>query len=190
MAVFETIQKRHSVRAYLPNHVPKDKLERILEAARLAPSAGNVQPWHFIVVTDIQKRRVLSEGGRFAKFLAEAPVVIVGCGDKEASPKWYVVDMAIAMQNMVLAATGEGLGTCWVGSFNEEQVKRLLNIPEKFGVVALLSVGYHREKLDLTAKAVHFFRRKKKLEKIVSLEEFGKPVKDLFNASSLAGSAR
>jgi len=173
--VFEAIRKRRSVRAYLPNCVPKDKLEKILEAGRLAPSAGNVQPWHFIVVMNVQKRKQFSEGGRFAKFLSESPVVIVGCGDKKASPKWYAVDTAIAMQNMVLAATGEGLGTCWVGSFNEEQVKKLLNIPEKFSVIALLAVGYPREKWDLAAKALHFVRRKKKLEKIVSLEKFGKP---------------
>lgn len=175
MEVFEAIQKRHSVRAYLPDLVPKDKLEKILTAARLAPSAGNVQPWHFIVVMDAQKRKALSETGRFAKFLSESPVAIVGCGNKKASPKWYVIDTAIAMQNMVLAATGEGFGTCWVGSFDEEQVKKLLNIPEKFGVVALLSIGYQREKMDLTAKAAYFFRKRKELEKIVSLEEFGKP---------------
>ena len=173
--VFEAIRKRHSVRAYLPNRVPKDKLEKILEAARLAPSAGNIQPWHFIVVMNTRKRKKLSEGGRFAKFLSESPVVIVGCGDKKASPKWYAVDTAIAMQNMVLAATGEGLGTCWVGSFNEEQVKKLLNIPEKFRVIALLALGYPRKKWDLAAKALHFFRKKKKLEKIVSIEEFGNP---------------
>lgn len=83
MEVFEAIRKRHSVRAYLPNRVPKDKLEKILEAARLAPSAGNIQPWHFIVVMNTRKRKKLSEGGRFAKFLSESPVVIVGCGDKK-----------------------------------------------------------------------------------------------------------
>ncbi len=109
-----------------------------------------------------------------ASFLAEAPVVIVGCGDMKASPKWHVVDTAIAMQNMVLAATAEGLGTCWVGSFNEEQVKRLLKIPERFKVVALLAVGYPREKFDFAGKFLHLIRRRKKLSEIVSFEEFGK----------------
>lgn len=174
MDVFEAIRERRSTRAYLLDRIPEDKLEKILEAARLAPSAGNIQPWHFIVVTDLQKRKELSRG-RFAKFLTESPVVIVGCGDKKASPKWHVVDTAIAMQNIVLAATGEGLGTCWIGSFNGDQVKKLLNIPEKFQVIALLAVGYPRKKLDLTAKISHFIIRKKKLQKIVSLEEFGNP---------------
>lgn len=175
MEVFEAIQKRHSVRAYLADPVPKDKLERTLEAARIAPSAGNIQPWHFTVVTNQQKRVRLAKTGRYAKFLSEAPVVVVGCGNKKTSPRWYAVDTAIAMQNMVLVATAEGLGTCWVGSFNEEKVKELLKIPEEFSVVALLSIGYTREKLDLMAKVAHFIRRRKKLKKITSLEEFGKP---------------
>ncbi len=175
MEVFEAIRKRHSVRAYLPDRVSGEKLERILEAGRLAPSAGNTQPWHFIVVTDQQKRNKLSKG-RYAKFLTESPVVLVGCGDKEASPNWYAVDTTIAMQNMVLTATGEGLGTCWIGSFNENQVKELLNIPRRFRVIALLALGYGRKKMDMAGKALHFFRRRKKLKKIASLEEFGNPI--------------
>ncbi len=173
MEVFEAIQKRHSVRSYLPNKVPDAKLKKILEAASLAPSAGNIQPWHFIVVTDQQNRKKLSKG-RYAKFLVESPVVLVGCGDKKASPNWYAVDTTIAMQNMVLTATGEGLGTCWIGSFNENQVKKLLNIPERFRVIALLALGYRRETLELASKVLHLFRRTKKLEKIVSQEEFGR----------------
>jgi nitroreductase len=174
MEVFEAIRERRSVRAYLPQAIAAERLERILEAARLAPSASNRQPWHFVVVTNQQKRKALSKE-RYAKFLAESPVVIVGCGDRDLSPNWHVVDTAIAMQNMVLTATGEGLGTCWVGSFNENQVKELLSIPEKFKVVALLALGYPREKLDLRNKIRAFIRRRRKLEKIVSLNEFGNP---------------
>jgi len=171
--VFEAIQKRRSVRAYLPDPVPRDILEKILEAGRLAPSASHIQPWHFIVVTDQQKRRKL--GGIFAKFLSQTSTVIVGCGDRKASSKWHIVDTTIALQNMVLAATAEGLGTCWVGSFDEGQVKKILKIPENFSVIALLAVGCPREKRDLAAQALHFFRRKKEMGKIVSLEEFGRP---------------
>ena len=172
MDVFEAIKKRRSVRAYESKPVPEEKLMKILEAGRLAPSAGNIQPWHFIVVRSAEKRKRLAKA-RWAKFLAEAPVVIVGCGDQKASPKWFMVDVAIAMQNMVLTATNEGLGTCWVGSFNEDEVKELLKIPENHKVVALLAVGYPREKLDLTGKILHLVRRRKKLEEIVSFEEFG-----------------
>ncbi len=175
MDLFEAIEKRRSVRAYLPDPVPEDKMKRILEAARLAPSAGNIQPWHFIVVTDQQKRRKLSEG-MFAKFLSESPVVVVGCGDRKASPNWFMVDTTIALQNIVLAATSEGLGTCWVGSFKEEDVKKFLSIPERFSVVALLAVGYPRRKLDLAGKILHLIRRRKKLDRIVSSDEFGVPL--------------
>jgi len=117
MEVTEAINSRRSVRAYTTDPVPQNKIEAVLETARLAPSALNGQPWHFIVVTDPERRRELSKG-IFAKFLVVAPVVIVGCGDLKADPKWHAVDVAIAMQNMVIAATAEGLGTCWIGSFD------------------------------------------------------------------------
>jgi nitroreductase len=171
MEVFEAIQKRRSVRSYLSDQVPIGKLEKILEAARLAPSAGNIQPWHFIVVTNQEKRNKLSKG-RYAKFLAESPVVLVGCGDTKASPNWYAIDTTIAMQNMVLTATSEGLGTCWIGSFDENQVKKLLNIPERYTVIARIALGYRRETVELASKVLHLFRRTKKLERIVSLGEF------------------
>ena len=88
MEVFEAIRRRKSVRAYAPTPVPKEKLERILEAARLAPSAENRQPWYFIVVTDPDKRKRIAKSGIFARFLAKSSIVIVGCGDRKASPKW------------------------------------------------------------------------------------------------------
>ena len=172
MDVFGAIQKRHSVRAYKSTPIPEEKLMKILEAGRLAPSASNIQPWHFIVVKDAEKRKKLAKS-TWAKFLAEAPVVIVGCGNQKASPKWFMVDVAIAMQNMVLAATGEGLGTCWVGSFNEREVKELLKIPENYRVIALLAVGYPREKFDFAGKVLHSIRRRKKLSEIVSCEGYG-----------------
>ncbi|MEM2465478.1 MAG: nitroreductase family protein [Candidatus Bathyarchaeia archaeon] len=173
MDVFEAIQKRRSARAYEPAPVPGEILEKILEAARLAPSAGNIQPWHFIVVTDAEKRKRLAEAP-FAGFLKEAPVVIVGCGDQGASPKWFMVDVAIAMQNIVLAATAEGLGTCLVGSFNEDKIRDLLKIPSNYRVVALLALGYPREKIDIQGKILHLIRRRKSLKEIVSFEEFGR----------------
>ncbi|HJX24484.1 MAG TPA: nitroreductase family protein [Candidatus Bathyarchaeia archaeon] len=175
MEVLDAIKARRSVRAYLPDTVPEEVLERILEAARFAPSAGNIQPWHFIVVTDPQKRTQISKGGRFARFLSESPTVIVGCGMKRSTTKWHVVDTTIAMQNMVLAATSEGLGTCWIGSFNEVEVKKLLRIPEEFTVVALLAIGYPREVTGLKSSFIKLFRRKKSIREIADREEFGNP---------------
>lgn len=172
MDAFEAIQKRESVRSYESTPVPKETLAKLLEAARIAPSASNTQPWHFIVVTDSEKKKELSKG-LFAKFLAETPVVIVACGDTKASPDWCVIDVAIAVENMVLAATGEGLGTCWVGSFDEDQVRELLRIPRNFKVIVLLAVGYAREKVDLAGKIVRSVRKRKTLDEIASFEEYG-----------------
>lgn len=174
MDVFEAIQKRKSVRSYESTPVPVEKLRKVLEAARLAPSAGNAQPWQFIVVTDSDKRKKIAKGCRFGRFLAESPVVIVGCGNQKASPSWHAIDTCIAMENLVLATTGEGLGTCWIGTFNEKDIKEMLKIPSHLKVVALLALGYPKKKLDILAKIVHLLRPKKKLEKIAYLEEYGK----------------
>ena len=173
MDVFEAIKIRKSVRAYDSRLIPNEILLRILEAGRLAPSAGNIQPWHFVVVSDGEKRKRLAQA-RYAKFLAESPVVIVGCGDQKASPRWYMIDVTIALEHIVLAATNEGLGTCWIGSFSEDEIREMLKIPENFRVVALLAIGYSRKKFDLAGKLLHLIRRRKKLKKIASFEEFGK----------------
>ncbi len=172
MDVFEAVRARKSVRAYLSTPIPKEKLDRVLEAGRLAPSAMNYQPWHFIVVEDAGKRAEMSKA-RWAKFLKDAPVVIVGCGDTKSSPDWYAVDTTIALQNMVLTATGEGLGTCWIGSFDEELIRGLLKIPKHMAIVALLTVGYPKDKLDLVAKLARSSDRKPLKEK-VSYEEYGR----------------
>ncbi len=175
MDVLEAIQKRKSTRKYEQKEIPKATLEKLLEAARLSPSAKNIQPWHFIVVTDREKRKALSKG-MFAKFIKDTPAVIALCGNEKASPDWYVVDVALAGENMVIAATAEGLGTCWVGSFDEAEVKQLLGVPENLRVVALLAVGYGAEKIDLTAKLNHLIRPRKKLDEIVSWEKYGNKI--------------
>jgi nitroreductase len=175
MDVFEAVQERHSIRSYQDKPVPKEKLEKILEAARLAPSARNLEPWHFIVVSDIEKRQALAKGG-FAKFVAQAPIVIVALGDKKASADWYAIDTSLAVENMILAAVGEELGTCCVGSFNEADVKSVLKIPDNFEVIVMLTVGYTQKKLDLSGKLLGLVRSRKVLKEITSGEEFGKPL--------------
>ncbi len=172
MDVFEAVQQRRSIRAYLDKPVPQDKLERILEAARLAPSAINREPWHFIAVTDAEKRKALSKG-LYAKFLTQTPLVIVACGDKKASPDWYAIDTALAVENLILTATSEGLGTCCVGSFDEKQVAALLKVPDNFEVLLLIGVGYPKEKLDLSGKFMRLVRKRKILSEVASVEEFG-----------------
>lgn len=141
MEVLDAIKSRRSVRSYSDKAVPDDVLLRVLEAGRIAPSAMNYQPWHFVVVTSPGAREAVS-GGRYAKFLKDCPVVIVGLGDKKKAPEWHVVDVTIALQNMVTQATAEGLGTCWIGSFYEDQVKKALEVPDNYAVVAMLALGY------------------------------------------------
>jgi nitroreductase len=173
MDVFEAVEERQSIRAYQDKPVPREKLERILEAGRLAPSARNVEPWHFIAVTDKEKRKALSKGV-YARFVASAPLVIVVCGDKKASSDWYAIDAALALENMVLTAVSEGLGTCCVGSFSETDVKALLKVPANFEVLVLLTVGYSQEKVDLSSKLLRLVRTRKVLSDVASEEEFGK----------------
>jgi nitroreductase len=175
MDVFEAIEERHSIRAYQDTPVPREVLEKILEAARLAPSARNTEPWHFIAVTDKEKRVALSKG-LYAKFVAEAPLVIVACGDKIASPDWYAVDVALAVENMVLTAVGEGLSSCVVGSFDGADVKALLGVPERFEVVVLVAVGYSAQKVDLSRKLLNLVRTRRTLSEVASEETFGAPL--------------
>ena len=169
---FEVVKLRRSIRSYAPTPVSDEDLIRILEAGRLAPSAGNRQPWHFIVVKDRKKRIRIAKGCRYGRFLTESPIVIIGCGDKEVSPRWYAIDTAIAMEHMVLAATALGLGTCWIGDFDEEDIRALLEIPGRFKIIALLALGHPREKLDMLGKLLHLVRPRKKLEAITSLETY------------------
>jgi nitroreductase len=173
MDVFEAVQERKSIRTYQDKPVPREKLERILEAGRLAPSARNVEPWHFIAVTNPEKRKALSKG-LYAKFVAQAPLVIVVCGDKKASADWYVVDASLALENMVLTAVNEGLGTCVVGSFEEKDIKAALKIPDNFEVIAMIAVGYAKEKLDLSSKLLRLVRTRKVISEVASEEEYGK----------------
>jgi len=176
MDAIEAIMKRRSARSYRRDPIPMEKLRKVLEAARVAPSAENRQPWYFVVVTDQEKIKSISKTGRFASFIGGCPAVIVGCSDPKASPKWHVVDTAIAMENMVIAATAEGLGTCWVGSFDEGRVKELLKIPDRLRVIAMLALGYPKRKTDLTGALLHVLRRRKRLSEIVGLNEYGRPL--------------
>jgi nitroreductase len=172
LKVFDAIQRRYSVRRYEEKSIPKKQILKVLEAARVAPSASNRQPWHFIIVTDKKKMKKIAQSGRYARFIDKAPALIVGCGDHTISPKWYPVDVTIAMEHMVLEAEELGLGTCWVGSFNKNTVKELLRIPEKFTIVALLPIGYPEKNKKPQEKLVNTQHLRKKLKEIVSFEEY------------------
>jgi nitroreductase len=150
MDVFRTIETRRSIRDYKKTPIEKEKLKKVLEAARLAPSAVNYQPWRFIVVTDPKIREALRSAYNKNWFVS-APVIIIACVFPEKAyvrrdgEEYWKVDVAIAMQNLILAAWGEGLGTCWIAAFDEKESKRILGVPENVRVVAMTPLGYPAE---------------------------------------------
>lgn len=139
--VREVILHRRSVRSYEQQPLDDGVLKEILEAGWQAPSAANRQPWTFVVVRDPERRRQLAEACNGQMWLADAGALIVGIGLPAVSERWYRVDVAIAMENMVIAATANGLGTCWIGAFNEDKVKEVIGAPEESRVVAVMPIG-------------------------------------------------
>ena len=167
MDVMEAIKRRFSVRNYQDRPVEDKKLKGILEAARLAPSASNRQEWRFIVVRDKARRQRLMKAAKNQSFVGEAPVVIVCCAVTDnhimsCGQLCYPIDVAIAIEHMALQAVEEGLGTCWIGAFYEQQVKDILDIPDDIRVVELLILGYpdkpsgkQRDRLRLEEIVMH-----------------------------------
>jgi len=147
MKVSEAVRTRKSVRSYLDKTVEEDKLLAVLEAGRLAPSASNRQEWRFIVVKDTETKKKLAEAANSQSFVAEAFVVIAACAKTDehvmsCGQACYPIDVAIALDHMTLAAVELGLGTCWIGAFNEGKVKEILGVPAEIRVVALMPLGY------------------------------------------------
>ncbi len=161
MSLLDVILGRRSIRCYKSEPIPDDILKNVLEAGRLAPSADNAQPWHFVVITESKIKEKLSTG-TWNGFIKDSAVTIVGCG--YVANEWATIDVTIALENMVIAAEAQGVGSCWVGDFKEEEVKELLGIPNNLKVVALVSFGYPAEKPDPPSK--------KSLEAIVHYNTF------------------
>ena len=147
MDVYEAIKVRKSVREFEGKDIPEETLMRLLSAARLAPSASNRQEWRFVVVRDPETRKKLAVAAKNQTFVGEAPVVLACCADTNGhvmtcGQPCYPIDVAIAMDHLTLCATAEGLGTCWIGAFDEAKVKEILGIPPEIRVVELMPVGY------------------------------------------------
>jgi len=153
MNVFEAIKRRRSIRAFEEKPIEEDKLFRVLEAGRLAPSAKNRQEWRYVLVKDKELRRKLAVACNNQYFIAEAPVVIVGCATMTdyvltCGQPAYTIDVTISMDHMSLQAVEEGLGTCWIGAFKEDEVKSLLNVPPEMRVVEVMPLGYPKFQPD------------------------------------------
>jgi nitroreductase len=153
MKVFDAIKNRRSIRSYNEKPIEKQKLMKVLEAVRLSPSAGNRQPWRFIVITDPKVKERLRESYNRDWFIS-APVIIVACALPEEAwvrsdgEEYWKVDVAIAMQDLVLVAWEEGLGTCWIAAFNDKEARKALRMQKNIRVVAMTPLGYPAESKD------------------------------------------
>ena len=175
MEFYKVIKTRRSVRSYKPDPIPEGVLERVLDAARIAPSGSNRQPWKFIVVKDEGTKKKLVPACHNQSWIADAPVIIVACArELDYNRGGYmgklsgVMDAAIAFTHLILAARTEGLGTCWIGAFDNERVKEILEVPKGWNVAALTPLGY-------PAGGEGVFREttdRKPLEEIVSTDKF------------------
>jgi nitroreductase len=149
MEVLEAIRMRRSVRSYARRAIPEEVVAEMREALRAAPSACNIQPWHFIFVRDPQLRQQLGTAAHDQLWIAEAPIIVVACGwPRQAYPRMggsgnsVDIDVAIALDHLTLAAVSQGLGTCWIGSFDEDDVKRLMQLPPAGKIVAMTPLGF------------------------------------------------
>ena len=175
MDFYEVARTRRSVRKYQAKSIPAEVLGRVLEAARIAPSGSNRQPTRLIVVQDEERKQKLATMCHDQAFVAGAPVVVVACGHdiKFNRGEWMgryamIVDVVIAVDHLTLAARAEGLGTCWIGSFNNAALKEFFELPEEVEVVALTPIGYPKGEAFTEPKG------RKPLGEIVSWERWAK----------------
>ena len=149
MDFYDVAKTRRSVRSYRSDPIPEEVLDRVLEAVRIAPSGSNRQPWRFIVVKDEATKQRLVPACNGQSWIADAPVVIVACGQNihynrggYMGDMSVLVDVSIGFTHLILAARAEGLGTCWIGAFSNDEVKKILGVPEDYYVVAVTPLGY------------------------------------------------
>jgi nitroreductase len=179
MSVKELIAQRRSIRRYLDKPVEREKILVCLEAARMAPSADNIQPWRFLVIDDPSVKKKLTKeifSGIYSvsKFASKTPILIVilarldiianRIGKQIQGVNFYLIDVGIAGEHIVLQAEELGLGTCWVGWFNIRKARKALNIPKKYKIVSLLAMGYYEKKT----------RREKKRKSLEDISWFNK----------------
>ncbi|HEY3419727.1 MAG TPA: nitroreductase family protein [Methanomassiliicoccales archaeon] len=163
MGAMETIENRRSIRKYQAKEIPQDVLLRVLEAARLAPSGANRQPFQLIVVTDPEKKKGLVPLCKNQQFVGEASVFIAGVDDPQQ--KWNRVDLSIAMDHITLAALEHGLGTCWVGAFDPEKLAAYLEVPKDKVITVCLALGYPNESPEA--------RSRKAMDDLVFWDSYG-----------------
>jgi nitroreductase len=146
MDVAKAIRNRYSCRQYLDKPIEQHVLQAILEAARQAPSAKNLQDWRFVVVTDKEAKRKVAVAANNQMFIQDAGAILVGCTvcseTMRCGQAIGPIDLAIAMEHICLQATELGLATCWIGSFYPDKVRPILGIPDPITIVELMALGY------------------------------------------------
>jgi len=172
MDFYNVIERRKSTRSYTSDIPEKEKIIKIIDAARLAPTWANKQGMHYIVVQDPERvKEIWHAIGQKEKFV-NAPIFIVGAISENDSGsrsiKYYSVDFGICFEHLILAATAEGLATCWIGWFNEELVKEILNIPKKYHVLGITPLGYS----PITVSPGKEVKNRKLLKEILHYETF------------------
>ena len=169
MRFIDLVKQRSSIRKYKSNSIPDEKIRKVLEAARLAPSWGNKYCSKFLVVKNMETKKKLAEASG-CTWLSTAPIVIVALADPKSSGKrdgksYYLVDVGISMDHLILAATELGLGTCWVGWFDEKKARKALEVPKNLKIVAMTPIGYPDESPKPKVR--------KTLEEIASKDQYG-----------------
>jgi nitroreductase len=180
MEFIDVIKSRTSVREFNSKNVEEEKITYILQCARLAPSWMNKQCWRFIVIKNKETIEAIARTSLINRWLKTAPVLIVACADPiesggQNSFEYYSVDVSIALEHLILGATDVGLGTCWIGDFNEDKIKELLEIPKRIRIIALTPVGYHVGKTSVVEgikKTVVKAKKRKSLDEIVHYDHW------------------
>jgi len=171
MSILNIIKERRSIRKFQEKEIPQEIVDKLIEALIWAPSAGNLQSRKFYFVFNETIKKELAKAALGQNFIAKAPLVVIGCIDDKITGRYRergknlysICDVALSIQNLMLLAREEGLGTCWVGAFDEKEVKEILNLPENLRPITIVPIGYPAEKPRAPARvskeeAVDFLR--------------------------------
>jgi len=180
MDVLECIKTRRSVRKFKDKPVPFELVGNVLDAGRLAPSAGNVQEWNFILITEFKARESIAMAACMQTWMSDAPVHIVVCSNPSKSERFYgdkgekmycIQNASAAVENMLLAAHAQGIGACWVGACDEDKIKNILGIPGNVRVMGIIPLGFADEEPLMPEKYP--------LTDVAFVEKWGNRIKDI-----------
>lgn len=178
MDLFEALMTRRSIRNFIDQDIPWEILEKILRAGAQAPSGGNRQPWRFIVVTDPEKIKRFDPEGKWQKFICTAPAILVACADPydtwekyDENDHCWILDTSAAIENILLAIHGLGLGAVWMLSFSKNVVRKVCNIPKHWQIISIIPFGYYSAEDEINKK----LRPRRSLREVAFLNDAKTP---------------